>query len=203
MKNRFARTLRSTAIGLATIAVAAGVIAPTVAMAAPSDLSATAAPTSGSAQAPAPAPALAQTTSKDPESRWTKGTRVTVRNDTGRTIWVRQYDHAGMWFAPVQMEPGASHSWGGNWAVVDDVELRFFWREDDAKNNSRFNSTDVDAENPSYSAPWMSVGYDSRWFGIGQTQHWRFSQTHVEFWGKRNDDSRDFKEFDLHVKRLF
>ncbi len=137
--------------------------------------------------------------------RWTKGTKVTFRNDTGVTIWVRQYDCMRDWYSPKKMEPGTTLTFAGDHPGTDDVELRVFKSEDAATSNWWYKSYEIDAENPAYSSPWMSVGYRSQYFREGDTHEWRaeLAPDRAVFWGKRHGDTDKFKVFELHMKSVW
>lgn len=163
--------------------------------------------------APAPAPASVDSTTTSPrvasgEQRegWfeTKGTSLTFRNDTGKNVWVRHYRYAGEWRSPIQLAPGATRTYDGNWPGTDDVELRVFKSEEAAKDNSVFKAYEIDAENPAYSSPWISVSYMNRYFGVGDTTTWYGAGWlgDAEFWGKRHDDTSRYKQFELHMKSM-
>lgn len=167
---------------------------------------ATAAHSAGPAPAPASVSApAAEAHRTDVSGRWTKGTAVTFRNDTGATIWVRHYDCLRDWHDPRKMEPGTSLRFTGDHPGTDDVELRVFRTEKDAESNWLVNSYEIDAENPAYSSPWMSVGYDNHYFREGETHTWHAGSQpgRASFWGKRHDDTDKYKVFELHMKSLW
>lgn len=72
---------------------------------------------------------------------------------------------------------------------MDDVQLRIFRSAEDARENSMLEAIEVDAENPAWSSPWLSVSYHSKYYGFGTVHHYESAQARAEFTGKRSGDS--------------
>jgi hypothetical protein len=182
--------------------MAAAVVSPTMAAAAP--VGAAPAPAVAAAvAAPAPTPGDSFTSSAEGDSsvhdQWyrTKGTAVTVRNTGDQSIWLRKYDVLRLkWESPEEIPVGGENRYCEISANLDDVELLVFFDKGKADRND--GGVNVDAENPAYSSPWMSVDWNSEYFSIGGTYTW-VAKDGSRFWGKRGADSDRHKEFELHV----
>jgi hypothetical protein len=194
--SRFA--VRATASLLAAMAAAG--LASSAALAAEPTPVGVPGPIPTSAPAPAPAADQAQANSAHGWS-WTKGTEVTFRNQSDTTVWLRHYDYAGRWNGAVKMAPGSTKVMTGTWVGTDDVEFRLFRSAEDANANRR--GYEIDAENPAYSEPWMSVDYRSQYFKVGDQRTWVRSGGIGEFHGARKDDTKDNKVFELTMKTMY
>lgn len=161
--------------------------------------SAAPAPAGTAASATPDAPAPAPTT--DAPDSYTKGTQVTLRNQTGGTIWVRGHRAFTDWWAPYVLNPGETVAYRGDFPGVDDVQLRIFRSAEDAKGNSVFKSIEVDAENPAWSSPWLSVSYQSKYYNVGTQHHYESPLAGAHFTGKRHGDSTHYKEFELTMTK--
>lgn len=157
--------------------------------------------TPATAAPPAPASAVQAADRAEASEFITKGTSVTVRNDGDQTIWVRKWHwRTGFyWEAPMALTPGALASFAGNHCPGDDVELRVFFDQGKADDNE--DGIDVDAENPAYAAPWLSVDWDSEYFSVGGTHTW-VAHDGSRYWGQRESDSSAYKHFRLHVTNV-
>lgn len=149
--------------------------------------------------APAPATVQNPTPNATGAPQWvTKGVEVLVRNDGDQTLWVRKWHWQTdfYWESPVAINPGSEARFTGKSSGTDDLELRVFL--DEGKAHANEDGIEVDAENPAYSTPWMSVDWDSEYFNIGGTHTW-VADDGSRYWGKREDDSYHYKRFRLHV----
>lgn len=128
----------------------------------------------------------------------TRGTHVTFANSGDQPIWIREYNPGppGVWGRAHKVDPGGIKGLDGDYPVLDDVEARVYFSESDAQ--AEENHVEVDAENPAYSTPWMSVDWDSEYFSVGGTHTWITEEGH-RFEGQRMEDSKDNKEFRLDV----
>ncbi len=195
---RFARRAAAALLAAGSIAGLASVPA-FAAPAAPAPAPAATAPAPApAATAPAPATPAAETES---DASFTKGTRVTFRNDTGSTVWVREHEVFTSWFSATALQPGQSKAYTGNFAGVDDVQLRVFRSAEDAKENSVFKAIEVDGENPAWGCPWLSVSYQSKSYWVGTVHHYVSPIAGAAFTGKRHGDSDYFKNFELHMTK--
>ncbi len=169
---------------LATLAV--GVVAPTVAQA-----------------APAPAHTATSKSSKasdSPQFRWQKGTMVIVQNTGDQSIWVvKLYPFGATSDDPVQIDPGKQYTWQGKRDGQDDVELAVYFNKGDADREK--NGIDVDAENPLYSTPWLSVDWDSEYFNEGSSHTW-VTKDGSRYHGRRSHDSHEHKVFWLQITNV-
>lgn len=188
---RFAR--RAAAALLAAGSIAGLACVPAVA--------APAAPAQAAPAAPAPAPAATTGPSADADASFTKGTRVSFRNDTGSTVWVREHEVFTSWFSAQAVRPGEVKRYTGNFAGVDDVQLRVFRSAEDARGNSVFKAIEVDAENPAWSSPWLSVSYQSKYYNVGTVQYYVSPIAGAHFTGKRHADSSHYKQFELTMTK--
>lgn len=133
-----------------------------------------------------------------------KGTSVGFRNDTGSTVWIRKYDKAGAWYSSREIPNGGIWVTQGDWWASDDVEFRIYPTKADADSNRMWNDyVDIDAENPSWGWPYLVVDWKEVPMSENQTHMWKHCKYGTEFWGKRNADSRSFKNFELHMKKGF
>lgn len=187
--------MKSSTTRFSSIAAAA-VVGASVAglMMAPSASAAPANPPAPGATASAPVEAPAH-----PEM-FNSGTEVTVRNDGDETMWVRRWHQKTdyYWESPVELSPGAEFAFAGKHGLADDVELRVFF--DKSKADANTGGIEIDAENPAYSAPWMSVDWDSEYFSVGGTHTW-IAHDGSRYWGKRLSDD-GYKKFRLHVTNV-
>lgn len=60
---------------------------------------------------------------------------------------------------------------------------------------------EVDAENPAWSSPWLSVSYHSKYYGVGTVHHYESALARAELTGKLDGDSHCFKEFELRMTK--
>ncbi len=105
------------------------------------------------------------------------------------------------WWASDVLQPGETRSYHGNYGGVDDVQLRVFRSAEDARENSVFKAIEVDAENPAWSSPWLSVSYQSKYYSVG-TQHYYVSPiAGAHFTGKRHGDTSHYKQFELTMTK--
>ena len=192
--------------GAAALMAGVAVLAPTVAAAAP--VTAPVASSTTLAPAPAiptpiaPAPAIptpiAPAPAGAPDS-FTKGTKVWFVNETSNSVWVREHHIFDDWYGSEELKPGESRTYSGNYGGVDDVQLRIFRSAEDARENSVFKAIEVDAENPMYSSPWMSVSYDSKYYLVGTIHHYESPLAGAKFMGQRQEDQTYYKYFDLRM----
>jgi len=195
---RFARRAAAALLAAGSIAGLASVPA-FAAPAAPAPAPAATAPAPApAATAPAPATPAAETES---DASFTKGTRVTFRNDTGSTVWVREHEVFTSWFSATALQPGQSKAYTGNFAGVDDVQLRVFRSAEDAKENSVFKAIEVDGENPAWGCPWLSVSYQSKSYWVGTVHHYVSPIAGAAFTGKRHGDTSHYKQFELTMTK--
>ena len=171
-------------------------------------LAAPAAPAPAAPAPAAPAPATevgavpaAPAPAADSDNSFTKGTSVYFRNASGGAIWVREHKAFTDWWASDVLQPGETRSYHGNYGGVDDVQLRVFRSAEDARENSVFKAIEVDAENPAWSSPWLSVSYQSKYYSVG-TQHYYVSPiAGAHFTGKRHGDTSHYKQFELTMTK--
>lgn len=192
LTSRFAA--RATAALLATATIAG--LTSTMAVAAPADpanAAASAATTTSATANPGPA--------AEADTSFTKGTAVAFRNDTASSVWVREHHIYTDWYAAEEVKPGQTEYYSGNFGGVDDVQLRIFRSAEDARGNSMFKAIEVDAENPAWSSPWLSVSYHSKYYNVGTVHTYESALAGAQFTGKRNGDSSNFKEFELHMTK--
>ena len=197
-------------IPLQFIAIAAGLLAgaAVLTVAAPEAASAApAAPATSNPAAPspvAPAPAAeggAAATSDSHPDAFTKGTNVWFRNETPNTVWVREHHIFTDWYAADEIKPGDSKAYSGNYGSVDDVQLRIFRSAEDARENSVFKAIEVDAENPAWSSPWLSVSYQSKYYSVGTVHFYVSPIAGAAFTGQRHGDSDNYKHFELTMTK--
>lgn len=148
----------------------------------------------------APAPA-APAAGPEADNSFTKGTQVWFRNDTGSTVWVREHHVFTDWYASEQLQPGESAYYSGNYGGVDDVQLRIFRSAEDARENSVFKAIEVDAENPAWSSPWLSVSYQSKYYSVGTVHFYVSPIAGAHFTGQRHGDSDNYKHFELTMTK--
>lgn len=149
----------------------------------------------------APAAPAAQPTAQAPESQNpeffnTRGTHVGVGNGGDLPIWIQKWYPSGGWGNVYKLNPGEWTSHSGDYPVLDDVEMRVYFSEADAQSES--NNIDIDAENPAATTPWMSVDWDSEYFGVGGKHTWITDEGH-RFDGERHADSKHNIEFRLLI----
>lgn len=132
----------------------------------------------------------------DRPAAWTRGTHVGVQNTGDEPVWIQRFFPAGGWGEPTKLAPGEWTDHAGDYAALDDCEMRVFFSAADAA--AERDNVDVDAENPSYSTPWMSVDWDSEYFSVGGKHTWITDEGH-RFDGERVEDSRHYKEFRLKI----
>lgn len=183
--------------GAAALMAGVAVLAPTAATAAPVAESVTAAPAPVAPTPIAPAPAAAV----QPEAGVTKGTHVWFNNETSETVWVREHHIYTDWYSADELAPGESKTYSGNFGGVDDVQLRIFRSAEDARENSVFKAIEVDAENPAWSSPWMSVSYHCKYYLEGTIHHYESALAGAQFKGQRQVDTEYNKMFDLRMTR--
>lgn len=185
------------AAGLLAGAALVSVTAPVAASAAPAP-----APASVAAPvAPAPAPAGEAAAAQDQVDSFTKGTKVWFSNETTETVWVREHHIFDDWYGSDVLKPGESKTYSGNFGGVDDVQLRVFRSAEDARENSVFKAIEVDAENPMYSSPWMSVSYQSKYYSVGEINYYVSPLAGAHFTGQRQADTSYYKYFDLRMTK--
>ncbi len=169
------------------------------------DAPAPAAPAAPAAAAPAApatdAGATPATPASDADASFTKGTEVSFRNNTGSPVWVREHHVFDDWYGSDVLQPGQAKSYSGNFAGVDDVQLRVFRSAEDARGNSVFKAIEVDAENPAWSSPWLSVSYQSKYYNVGTVQYYVSPIAGAHFTGKRHADSSHYKQFELTMTK--
>lgn len=180
MSRTFRRTLKNIALAGILAPLAVGVVAPSVAQA--------------TAAAPAAPPAA-----NSPQFTWQKGTMVIVQNTGDQSIWVvKRYPFGGT-DSPTEIEAAKQRTWEGKREGQDDVELIVYFSKSDADQGK--NGIEVDAENPVYSTPWLSVDWDSEYFNEGSSHTWVASDG-SRYYGKRSHDSAEHKVFWLEVTNV-
>lgn len=154
------------------------------------------------ASATSPAPAdVSATQVSGKHTSFTKGTAVWFANETSDPVWVREHHIFTDWYPADRLDPGESKTYVGNFGGVDDVQLRVFRSQEDARSNSVFKAIEVDAENPAYSSPWMSVSYVSKYYGVGTIHHYVSPIAGATFMGQRQADTPNYKYFDLRMQK--
>lgn len=157
--------------------------------------------TGGSASAVSNASAAASDDA-GPQGSMTKGTKVSFRNDTGKTVWIREWVFNAKWSEYLnRISPGDWYTQADDSKGVDDVEFRIFRSYEDAKDNSNY--LEVDAENPPYHHPYMVVDWHEHRFNVNETYEYRVMGDKVICWSKRYEDSEKYKEFHLHMKTIW
>lgn len=131
------------------------------------------------------------------------GTSVEFRNDTGASVWLRQYDKAGVWYpTPREVPASQTRTLDGRWPGTDDVEFRIYPSKQKALENSGY--IEVDAENPAWGQPYLVVDWQEKKFSVDETHTWNYMmKSGTEFWGKRTHDTSNHKNFQLHMKKGF
>lgn len=203
--NRIAARAAATLLAAASVAglTCTGVHA---APAAPASISSPApAPAFPTPIAPVPADvagAVPAAAASESDNSFTKGTSVWFRNATDSTMWVREHHIFTDWYVADELQPGEAKSYSGNYGGVDDVQLRIFRSAEDARENSMFKAIEVDAENPAWTSPWLSVSYHSKSYdSVGTVHHYESALAGAHFTGKRNSDSNNYKQFELHMTK--
>jgi hypothetical protein len=135
------------------------------------------------------------TTLGNPASRPLE-TRVLLKNNTKEAVYTSSYRGMGVWSDWTVLWPGHSRSFRDSYRWSDDVEFRI------STEQSKSNSIDVDAENPAYSTPWMSVDWNSEYFNVGGTYTWEVKDG-GEIFGTRHHDSDDAKQFELVINKVW
>lgn len=194
MASKFLSKFLATTTAAAAIGLAATLVTAPAAQAAP-------APASGSHQvATASAHMSAASQQQGPEFFKRLGTKVKVVNNGDQSIWVREFSLGSMkWMSPREIQPGQSWNFEGKEDGFDDVELNVFTSLEDANNED--NGINVDAENPAYSTPWLSVDWDSEYFSEGHWHTW-VADNGMRFTGHRNGDCSHYKNFTLDITNL-
>ena len=123
-------------------------------------------------------------------------TRVTLKNNTKEAVYTKYYRGMGVWSDWSVLWPGQSTSFRNLYRWSDDVEFRI------STDQSQRTAIDVDAENPLYSTPWMSVDWNSEYFNVGGTYTWHVKDA-GELFGTRHQDSDGAKQFELVINKVW
>lgn len=140
------------------------------------------------------------------EAGWTTdGTAVRVHNFTGKRLYYRLYHPVYVeWRGPYSLEVNDSVYLAYDWPTFDDVELHLFFSEAAAKANEK--PIDIQAENPAWSAPWVSINGWTEYFQSEGESHEIVERCRLRdgdrFWVKREGDTSGYKELTIHLKQL-
>ena len=123
-------------------------------------------------------------------------TQVTLKNNTQEAVYISRYRGMGIWSNWTVLWAGQSETFRNSYRGSDDVEFRI------SRDKTRRTSIDVDAENPLYSTPWMSVDWNSEYFNVGGTYTWQV-KSGGELFGTRHHDADGAKQFELVINKVW
>ena len=119
----------------------------------------------------------------------TKGVELRVVNKGPMilTVWERGTTNTRI------INPGDSTTFQGEKSFADDVEIDMSWREQFRVEKP----LEIDASNPSMGTPNVTVGYDNRTYGVGESHSFSGMTDGMDYkvTVKREDDSDDHKRF--------